>query len=42
MQLLLVLGISSSWGIPDLLFASGDEAASEVVLAFQFLPLTRM
>ncbi|CAB1114355.1 unnamed protein product [Ectocarpus sp. CCAP 1310/34] len=41
-QLLLILGISTSWGIPNLLFASGDEAVSEVILALQFLPLTRM
>lgn len=41
-QLLLILGISTSWGIPNLLFASGDEAASNVVLALQFLPITRM
>ncbi|CAN0041184.1 unnamed protein product [Scytosiphon promiscuus] len=42
MQLLLILGISTSWGIPALVFASGDEAVSEVILALQFLPLTRM
>ena len=41
-QLLLILGVSTAWGIPNLLFASGDEAVSEVILALQFLPLTRM
>lgn len=42
MQLLLILGISTRWGIPDLLFATGDEGADNLVLALQFLPLTRM
>lgn len=41
-QVLLILGISTAWGIPNLLFASGDESVSEVILALQFLPLTRM
>ncbi|CAM9292061.1 unnamed protein product [Choristocarpus tenellus] len=41
-QLMLLFRINKSLGIPDVVFATGDEGAVDFAIALQFLPLTRM
>ncbi|GMH95358.1 hypothetical protein TrST_g10738 [Triparma strigata] len=42
LQLALVSGKSREWGIPDLLFALGDDGVQEFLIGIQFLPLCLM
>ncbi|CAM9283757.1 unnamed protein product, partial [Discosporangium mesarthrocarpum] len=42
MQLMLLFGVNRELGLPDIAFAIGDEAAIDLFMALQFLPLTRM
>jgi len=42
LQLALVTGKSREWGIPDLVFALGDDGVQEFLIGIQFLPLCLM
>mmetsp|Transcript_11523 Transcript_11523/g.14959 ORF Transcript_11523/g.14959 Transcript_11523/m.14959 type:complete len:517 (-) Transcript_11523:204-1754(-) len=41
-QLLLIFRVNQRWGLSDLMFALGDDAAAEFILAIQFLPMCIM
>ncbi|CAN0040329.1 unnamed protein product [Heterosigma akashiwo] len=42
LQLVLIFQLNQKWGIPNLWFALGDDAAAEFILAIQFLPMCIM
>jgi len=42
LQLCLVFRVNVKWGIPDLVFALGDDAAASFIQALQFLPAVTM
>jgi MFS family permease len=42
LQLLLIFRINTLIGMPDILFATGDDAISQFILAIQFLPVCIM
>jgi len=41
-QLILIFGLNKKWGLSDLMFALGDDAAAEVIISIQFLPMCTM
>ena len=41
-QVLLIFGVNRRIGIPDFLFALGDEGMMEFIIGVQFLPTTIM
>lgn len=42
LQLSLIFRLNARWGIPDLIFALGDDAAANFITALQFLPAVTM